>query len=121
MEAENFYLQATAYHDNGELENAADYYSEAVNANPSYAKAWFNLALVHYDLGNFSKAELALEKLMEIDPADKSIFELYGLTQYQRGHFDRAIASYNVVLETAGASEMIRMPCSSHSWSSSSE
>jgi tetratricopeptide (TPR) repeat protein len=106
LEAENFYLQATALHDSGDLETAAEYYMETTNANPAHAKAWYNLALVQYDLDNFAKSEHALEKLMEIDSTDKAAFELYGLTQYQQGRFDRAVTAYTIALE-AGTSEVI--------------
>lgn len=106
LEAENFFLQATSYHDSGQLDLAAEYYLEVVNANPTHSKALFNLALVQYDLGNFSKSAIPLEKLMELDPTDKGTFELYGLTQYQLGHYDQAIAAYDVALE-AGPSDGI--------------
>lgn len=106
LEAENFYLQGIASHDNGQLELAANYYSQAVNADPRHTKALYNLALVQYDLGNFGESASALEKLFAATPADKGAYELYGLALYQLGHYDRAIASYEMALQ-AGPSDHI--------------
>lgn len=98
LEAENFYHQATVLQDAGQPEAAVKFYNEALAVDASLTDAWYNLGLAQYELGNFREAEVALDKLMELSPADTGNYELYGLVLFRCGHYDRAIASYNLVI-----------------------
>ncbi|MBK9013340.1 MAG: tetratricopeptide repeat protein [Saprospiraceae bacterium] len=98
LEAQHFYEQADAFYDAGAMEPAAEYYAAAFEADPQHAKALYNLALTNFQLKNYGKAEIALEKLFQLNPADTTAYELYGHTLLQKGQPDRAIDCFNMVL-----------------------
>ena len=98
LEAQHFFEQADAFYDAGEMEPAAEYYAAALEADPQHTKARYNLALAHFQLKNYGKAEMALEMLFQMTPSDTAAYELYGHTLLQRGHADRAIECFNMVL-----------------------
>ncbi|MCB0520301.1 MAG: tetratricopeptide repeat protein [Lewinellaceae bacterium] len=107
LEAENFYQQATQAHDAGDLETAAAFYAESIWADSTHLKALYNLALVQYEMGQYGKAELTLEKLLKATPWDTDAYELYGLALYQRGQYDRAIASFSAAMKTSAPARLL--------------
>jgi tetratricopeptide (TPR) repeat protein len=98
LEAQHFFEQADHFYDAGSLEPAAEYYAAALDADPTHTKALYNLALTNYTLAKYGKAEVALTQLLEITPNDTAAYELYGHTLLQRGHIDRAIQCFNMVI-----------------------
>jgi tetratricopeptide (TPR) repeat protein len=98
LTAQHFVEQADKFYETGALEPAAEYYAAAVEADPLQTKALYNLALVNFELKNFGKAELALEKLLKQSPTDTAAYELYGHALLERGQTDRAIECFNIVL-----------------------
>lgn len=105
LEAENLYHQATARQDAGDLDAAADLYTRALAIDARLLPAWYNLGLVHYEMKHYRKAEEALDKLIELSPADTANYELYGLVLFHTGHYDRAIASFTLVLNAEPTDE----------------
>jgi len=81
------------------MESAAEYYAAAIEADPQHTKALYNLALTHFQLKNYGKTEVALEKLFQLNPADTAAYELYGHTQLQQGHASRAVECFNLLLQ----------------------
>lgn len=105
LEAQHFVEQADVFFETGALEPAAEYYAAAVAADPQHAKALYNLALVNYELKNFGKAELTLERLFLLNPADTAAYELYGHTLLGRGQADKAIECFSILLNAAPTDE----------------
>jgi tetratricopeptide (TPR) repeat protein len=99
LEAENFYQQGLVFQQAGDLDNAAALFSEAVWADSTHLKAMYNLALVQYETGEFKKTEENLERLLRASPWDTEAYGLYGMALYQRGIYDRAIASFSAALK----------------------
>jgi len=44
------------------------YWQSTINAYPDFRDAYFSLAIIEYELGNFNDASRYLEKVYEIDP-----------------------------------------------------
>lgn len=57
-------------------ERALHHYQRAIRLEPNQAEHYYNLATVHRFLGRFTAAEQALERAIELNPAD---FEAYKL------------------------------------------
>lgn len=98
LEAQHFFEQADNFYDSGALEAAAEFYAAAAEADPDHPKALYNLALTHYELHNFGKAEVALEKFIQQNPQDTLAYELYGHTMLQRGNLAKAIECFDLLL-----------------------
>lgn len=107
LEAENFYQQAIAFQQSGDMDNAAALFAEAVWADSTHLKAMYNLALVQYEAGEFKKTEENLERLLRATPWDSEAYGLYGLALYQRGIYDRAIASFTAALKEKNDADLL--------------
>ena len=59
----------------GDLEGALIAFEEALKLNPSFAKAWYYKAELHYKLGQIDKAKECARKAVEFKPTWKSYFE----------------------------------------------
>jgi tetratricopeptide (TPR) repeat protein len=98
LEAQHFFEQADAFYDAGQMQDAADYYAAAADADPQNARAYYNLALANFNLKNYGKAAVALEKLFQITPDDLEATELYGHTLLSRGQATKAIECFDKVV-----------------------
>jgi tetratricopeptide (TPR) repeat protein len=113
--AEVFFRQGAYYHDEGKLELAVEYYKAALDADGNRTDACYNLALAHYRMNNFGKAELALVKLLEQKPDDLEALELLGLSRFYREDFDRAVATYDAILAKETRENVFVYRASAHS------
>lgn len=100
LEATYHFDEAVAHHDAGEFTQASVAYQLALRQNPERTDAWFNLALVHFHMGDLMMAERYLDTLFILDPMDAEAYGLYGLTLYNRGQFDRAVTAFNFAILT---------------------
>ncbi len=96
--AEMYYRQANSFLDESDPESAATWLNRALDADSTHDKARFNLALVYCRLGNFSRAEIHLRKLLENYPEDLEALTLYGSVQSRSGNYQRAIAAFDAAL-----------------------
>ena len=64
----SFYnLEGTAKADQGELREAINHYSKAIQQNPDDALAYYNRATIKADLGDYTGASEDFKKSVEID------------------------------------------------------
>lgn len=56
----------------GEEAEAKDHYEKAIDQNPDFHEAYYNLALVYISLENVVEAKPLVEKAIELDPANES-------------------------------------------------
>ena len=75
----------------GRYEEAIDKYTQAINQNPSYAKAYYERGLAYYDLGDLNTAITELEAARTAGLDDVSINWNLGWTYYLAGQYDNAI------------------------------
>lgn len=101
LEAQHFFEQADAFYDAGQMQDAADYYAAAAEADPQNVKAHYNQALANFNLKNYGKAAVALENLLQINPDDLEATELYGHTLLNRGQAAKAIECFDKVVGAA--------------------
>jgi tetratricopeptide (TPR) repeat protein len=59
-----------AYHEQGNLVLAEHQYQTALNINPQYADAWFNLHALKINHANLAMAKQCLSNLLKINPQD---------------------------------------------------
>jgi len=61
--------QGNAYHSSGNINSAAQCYSQALNLDPNNIVAKRNLGLIFLDVRQFEKAEQLFREILHIDPA----------------------------------------------------
>jgi len=99
LETQHYFEQADAAFDAGNMESAAELYAVAFEADQQNTKALYNLALANFNLTNYGKAEVALDKLLQLTPNDTAAFELLGHTLLNRGKAERAVECFDIVLQ----------------------
>jgi len=90
-----------AYQD-GKLKAAEAFYLRAIEENPSYELARYNLATLYFQEERFDDAIDQLEELISLNPAkasyhyDLAVNIVENIRQHETGieHFDRAITEY---------------------------
>ena len=63
----------------GLWKEATFWWLKAVEFDPTYAAAWNNLAIAYEHQGNFTEAQKAYEKALELDPKNTMIRQNYDL------------------------------------------
>lgn len=61
----------------GEDNDAMKAYEESIKLDPTYAKAWFHKAKLHYKLGQKKKAKECVKQVLELEPDWKKYIEKY--------------------------------------------
>lgn len=85
---------ATCYVALGEPDTAITYYTQAVDADPSYGRGWINLGVMQEKLGNTEDAISSYEKVDLTDPA------LYAEAKVKKGSLLAALGDYSEALSS---------------------
>lgn len=85
------------YLDSGNVECAHASYSNAVELDPKYQDAIFNLATTDYRLGDFDKAAANFQKLLDINPGHEQCIIGLGRLYASNGEANKAL----ILLESA--------------------
>jgi tetratricopeptide (TPR) repeat protein len=82
----------------GDYSTALDYYDQAINISPNYAKAWNNKGLALHKLRKYQEAIEYFDRALEIDPEFARAWNnkgnvLHSLEKYQEAikYYDRAV------------------------------
>lgn len=62
------FAAAKGYEATGELDNAMKAYDAAIELSPTFTKAWYYKALLHYKKKEFEQATTCAKKVMELKP-----------------------------------------------------
>jgi tetratricopeptide (TPR) repeat protein len=57
----------------GSYKEAADYYIQAIKANPQDDRAWYQLGKIYYQTHNKAYAVRCFEKVVKLKPGNKSL------------------------------------------------
>lgn len=75
-------------------EEAADYYKAAIAMHPTFADAYYRLALIYYEFGDLQPMVQLLESAVQIIPSDKNCHLFLGFAYQNIGDFQRAAQEY---------------------------
>ncbi len=99
LTAEELFERAYAQEEANNYEEAIRYYKEAIQLNPAYDKAYYNLGCLLSDLKRNNEAEAAYRKAIELNPSDEK-------THFNLGHLlsdlkrnNEAEAAYRKAIE----------------------
>ncbi|MCQ3936627.1 MAG: hypothetical protein DPW18_06225 [Chloroflexi bacterium] len=92
------YAEGTGLSYQGRYEEAIEKFTEAVNENPYYAKAYYERGLAYYELGDLNTAISEMEAARSEGLDDISINWNLGWTYYLAGQYDKAIETNDRIL-----------------------
>ncbi|MFQ5823672.1 MAG: GWxTD domain-containing protein [bacterium] len=80
---------------NEDLLEAVKYFNKAVALDPKFAKAYYHLALMQYELYDYKSMADYLQKAIDAEPNNKDFYLFLGLAYHRMGRYDSAYESYN--------------------------
>lgn len=87
------------YFNEGDKERAIDEFKKALQIQPDYLPATFNMAVALGDLGRFAEAEKVLLDVVERDASIVETYNSLGYVYYKQGNFDKARQHFEKALE----------------------
>ena len=78
---------------NEEYDKSISFFLRAIELDPDYAVAYYNLGIAYYDQGNYDKAIQLYEKAIELDPDYADAYNNLGVA-YHKSDFDTALSYY---------------------------
>jgi len=81
-----------------QYDKAIDAYRQALEMDPTYDKAQYNLALTYMDAGKYEDAADSFDRLVEMEGPSYRAFYSQGLSFYYLGRYDDALESYDNAL-----------------------
>jgi Tfp pilus assembly protein PilF len=82
-QADQYHERGYALHRQGELQDAAAHYREAIRLRPAFPIAWNNLALTHFSQGEVGEAERCVREALRLDPDLADAHNNLGMIHYQ--------------------------------------
>ena len=82
-----------------QIEIAIAAYEQALELDPGYVEARYNLSLALMDASRYEEAIASFDSLLEIEPDSYRVYYSRGLSAYYLGRYDDALDSYEMALE----------------------
>jgi len=76
-------------------------FNKAIERNPDYELAYFNLAFVYTQIGNFDLAIKNYNKTIELDPNFENSYRNLGIVYYIMEKYDLALEFFNEFLRVS--------------------
>ena len=83
-------------------ENAKKNFTKVLEISPDYSWAYFNLASIDYEEGNYTSALENLEKTLEYNPKDIDAYIIYAKILTKTQNFDNAKVIIEQALQNCG-------------------
>jgi tetratricopeptide (TPR) repeat protein len=87
-----------AYTGLGKFKKAIEAYEKAIEINPYYGTAYYNMGIAYTGLGKFKKAIEAYEKAIEINPDYGTAYYNMGIAYTGLDKFEEAISKPHIVI-----------------------
>ena len=88
--AQKYFDEAELLMENGLCKEAIEAYKKAIETDPSFISAYYNLAVIYHQTQQFYYAITCLKKAIELDPNDASAFNNLGVLYFTINVFDEA-------------------------------
>jgi protein O-GlcNAc transferase len=100
---DNLLRQALDHHNAGRLAEASGLYGQILQATPDRLDVFYLLAVIAYQTGQYAQAEELIRRALAIVPGQTApdqarCYNILGLSLFEQGRLDDAIAAYQQVL-----------------------
>jgi len=89
---EDLEKSATAARETGKTEDAVRDYQRAVELRSDWEEGWWYLGTLQYDADRFADAIPALEKVVQLDPANGPAWNFLGLCELETHDYEKSLA-----------------------------
>ena len=93
-EAQWLFTEACTKHQEGDLDNAAALYRQAVKTDPSEKLAWRNLGALLRQQGEITEARHCTEQALKLDSSDGSLWGNYGNVLRDQGNLEASAEAF---------------------------
>ena len=87
------------YREQGELDKAVAEFQQAIELDPDFVEAHYNLGLTHADRGEFDAAIAEYEKALELAPDLAEAHNGLGTVYFDTNRLDQALAKYTEAIQ----------------------
>lgn len=98
-QAEDAFKTGIAAFQAGDYEDAADRFSQAIQASPEFAAAYSDRCLTSIYLENYAGAIADCDRALQLNASDTEAYLNRGLAQHRTGHYAEAIADFTQLLQ----------------------
>ena len=91
--------EGSAAVNNNQLTEAINIFTKVIELDPNWAEAWNKRATVFYLVGQFQKSQDDIDKVLNLEKRHFGALAGQGLVNIQLKNFEKAIKSYQKVLE----------------------
>ncbi len=91
--------KGNAYSELNKFEKAITNFKKAIDINPEYADAYYNIGNTYYDLQEYNNAIKHFEKAIEINPKDDDVYYNTGNSYYHLKEYNNAIKYFEKAIE----------------------
>jgi hypothetical protein len=95
--AETLFTQGQTAYNQGQLEQALDYFKQTVQTDPNYVDAYFNIGAIYYNLKRYPEALEAFNQLLQRDPNDQAARYETAKVFQKMGRTQEAIAAFEMI------------------------
>ena len=88
--AQKYFDEAELFMENGLCIEAIEAYKKAIETDPFFISAYYNLGVIYHQTQHFDNAITNLKKVLELDPNDASAFNNLGVLYFTINVFDEA-------------------------------
>jgi tetratricopeptide (TPR) repeat protein len=92
--ADDHFSLGNQYYDQGQLQEAAAEFEQAIQLDPTHTGALLQLGIVYYDQARFEEAISILQQAGKLDPKNPAIPRNMGTAYGKLGQWDQASAAY---------------------------
>ncbi len=95
--AQDYFSKGQAAYTSGQMQQALDYFKDAIQADPNHMDSHFNIGAIYYKQGRYNEALEAFNKLLQIDPNDHGARYQTGLIYEKMNQPDDAMTAFGKI------------------------
>ena len=92
----------------GQVNQALEHFKAAIQADPNYDRAWYEVGFINFRLNRMKEAQEAFENTVRLNPDDYSALGSLGAIAMQRGEFEQAETRFRAALKINPADSVAR-------------
>lgn len=93
--ANQFYQQGLQLHQNGQIQQAVEFYGKALQKDPYHLKSLYNRGIAYLKAGHFTAAQQDFTAIIQVTPNDQEVLEHLANTKFYLQDYSNAVKIYD--------------------------